>query len=84
MIDLHGDIDKETGKRNIVNPMVMAEVKTKRYVDDKVNNPSVSILDCLYCNTNAHIFLQMKYDTGRFILSYGETGFVLELFANGG
>jgi hypothetical protein len=25
----------------------------------------------------------MQYDTGRFTLSYGETGFTLELFANG-
>jgi hypothetical protein len=58
MIDLHGDIDKETGKRNIVNPMVMAEVKTKRYVDDKVNNPSVSIPDCLSGNANAHVLLR--------------------------
>jgi hypothetical protein len=43
MIDLHGGIDPETGRRDIVNPRVMAEMKARRYTDDRQANPSVSV-----------------------------------------
>lgn len=42
MIDLHGDVDEETGKKDIVNAKVMAELKMKRYADDKIANKQVS------------------------------------------
>jgi hypothetical protein len=85
MIDLHGDTDKETGKRNNVNPKVMAELKTKRYVDDKQQNKNVGVsTKSSYPDERTlKIPSQMKYDLGRFTLSYGETGFTLEMFANG-
>ena len=45
---MHGDVDASTGKRNIVNPKVMAELKLKRYLDDKAQNAIVRILVTIF------------------------------------
>ncbi|KAG6832013.1 hypothetical protein H0H92_006049 [Tricholoma furcatifolium] len=79
-----GDNSTVTGPRSVVNEESLSLFKLLRFKESQAENPVVSLkLHCYDGLSRAKPAVQLQYHLNRLPLSYGETGFTLNFFANG-